>query len=282
MKKIEIKAPAKINIGLNIVSQRDDGYHNLETFFYPIHDLFDYIILEKSESFNFSCSMPELNNISNLIIKAVNLLEELKKTRFNVDISCEKNIPMGAGLGGGSSDAAAVLVCMNELFRLNLKYEELEALSLKLGSDVPFFLKSKPAIGYSRGEILKHVPIEINKYILLVNPSIHVSTKEAFSNIVPSPSNIRYEEHFKENNFNLMTALDGVRNDFETGIMARHPEIKMIKETLLSGGSCFTMMSGTGSTVYGFFDSLENAEEVKNRFPGHYFSFISRPENYYH
>jgi 4-diphosphocytidyl-2-C-methyl-D-erythritol kinase len=282
MKKIEIKAPAKINIGLNIVSKRDDGYHNLETFFYPIHDLYDYIIFEKSGTFSFFCSKPELNNGANLIVKAVKFLEEMKKTRFHVNISCEKNIPMGAGLGGGSSDAAAVLICMNELFNLNFKYEELVEFSLLLGSDVPFFLKSKPAIGYSRGEILKLVPVEISKYILLVNPLIHVSTKEAFSNITPSPSNINYEEHFKEDNFNLSLALAGIRNDFEANVQAAHPEIKEIKDILKANGAGFAIMSGTGSTVYGFFDTLADAEKAKSLFPAGYFSFISMPDNYFH
>lgn len=137
MKRIEIKAPAKINIGLNIVSKRDDGYHNLETFFYPIHDLFDYITFEVSDSFSFSCSAPELDNDSNLIVKGVKLLEEIKKRKFNIKITCEKRIPSGAGLGGGSSDAAAVLICLNELFQLNLKYEELVTAALLIGSDVP-------------------------------------------------------------------------------------------------------------------------------------------------
>lgn len=282
MNRIEIKAPAKINIGLNIVSKRPDGFHNLETFFYPIHDLYDYIVFEKSDAFSFACSLPEIDNNSNLIIKAVRLLEELKKTSFKIKINCEKNIPLGAGLGGGSSDAATVLVCMNELFRLNYKYEELLSISLLLGSDVPFFLKSKPAIGKARGEILKHIPVEINKYILLINPMIHVSTKEAFSFITPSVSNIDYDVRFKEDGFNLAYALKDIRNDFEESIFIKHPEIKRIKDILLSNKAEFAMMSGSGSTVYGFFNTQEEAENAQKLFPDRYFTFISMPDNYYH
>lgn len=281
MRKIEIKAPAKINIGLNIVSKRNDGYHNLETFFYPIHDLYDYIIFEKSSSFSFSCDIPELNNESNLIVKAVRLLEEIKKTRFNVEINCQKNIPSGAGLGGGSSDCAATLISLNELFALNLKYEELITISLMLGSDIPFFLKSKPAIGKSRGEILTHIELEIPKYILLVNPGIHISTGEAFSYITPSPSNIDYNKYFsvKEPDYSDMAV--NVRNDFGEPVFQKHPEIKEIKDMLYSQGACFASMSGSGSTVYGFFNSIEDAERVKSLLPLNYFAFISIPENYY-
>ncbi len=281
MKRIEIKAPAKINIGLNIVSKREDGYHNLETFFYPIHDLFDHIIFEKADSFSFKCTLPELDNGTNLVIKAVRLLEEIKKIHFNVNIICEKNIPVGAGLGGGSSDAAAVLLSLNEMYHLGLKYEELVTLALLLGSDVPFFLKSKPAAGKSRGEILTHLPVEIDRYILLINPRIHISTGEAFSKITPSPSNVEYEKIFSVQKPDFKNALNGIRNDFEESVFASHPVIKEIKEKMYESGSCFSLMSGSGSTVYGFFNTLEEAEKAKSQFPGNYFRFISKPENYF-
>lgn len=281
MKKIEIKAPAKINIGLNIVSKREDGYHNLETFFYPIHDLYDHIVFEKADSFSFSCSAPELDNDSNLIIKAVRLLEEIKKMHVNVSITCEKNIPAGAGLGGGSSDAAAVLLSLNEMYYLGLKYEELVTLALLLGSDVPFFLKSKPAAGKSRGEKLIHLPVEIDRYILLVNPGIHISTGEAFSSISPTPSNIEYEKVFGVEKLDIDNALKDIRNDFEESVFARHPEIKEIKDMMYKSGACFSLMSGSGSTVYGFFKALEDAEKAKGEFPSSYFTFVSRPENYF-
>lgn len=282
MKRIEIKAPAKINIGLNIVSKRNDGYHNLETFFYPIHDLYDYITFEKSDAFSFYCSDPELNNEKNLIVKTVRLLEEIKKTRFNLTIECTKKIPSGAGLGGGSSDAAAALISLNELFRLDLKYEELITSALLIGSDVPFFLKSKPAFGSSRGEILIHKPVEIDKYILLVNPGIHVSTREAFASIIPAHANVDYNKLFDPEFFKTGTSLKEIKNDFEKQVFEKHPEIKSIKDTINNGGAFFSLMSGTGSTVYGFFNTKEEAEKTAVLFPAGYFTFISCPENYFH
>lgn len=282
MKRIEIKAPAKINIGLNIVSKREDGYHNLETFFYPIRDLFDYLTFDLSESFSFTCSAPDLDNDSNLIVKAIKLLEEVKHRKFNVNIRCDKHIPTGAGLGGGSSDTAATLICINEMFQLSIKYEELTTLALLLGSDVPFFLKAKPAIGTSRGEILKHVDLEINKYILLVNPHIHISTKEAFSKITPELPNIDYDLHFNNGRLNYSLLRENVRNDFEKNIFSKYPEICHIKESLLANGACFSLMSGSGSTVYGFFNTNIEAELAKKYLSDKYFTFISMPEKYCH
>ena len=197
MKYIEIKAPAKINIGLNIVEKRKDGYHNLETFFYPICDLFDVLTFEQSDDFSFNCDVDELNSLEdNLVVKAKTLLEDETNKKLNIKINLQKNIPIGAGLGGGSSDAAATLISLNEMFTLNIPYDRLLELALQLGSDVPFFLKAKPAIGKSRGEILAIKEFEIPKYILLVNPRIHISTKEAFANITPQPSNLDYEHVF--------------------------------------------------------------------------------------
>ena len=282
MKRIEIKAPAKINIGLNIVSKRDDGYHNLETFFYPIHDLYDYITFEKADKFSFTCADASLENESNLIVKALRILEDIKKTHFNIAIHCEKHIPMGAGLGGGSSDAAAALISLNELYQLNLKYEELVTISLLIGSDVPFFLKSKPAIGRGRGEILTHVDLEINKFILLINPNIHISTKEAFSRIKPEPSNIDYSKYFTPASFQSGIKSGNIRNDFEASVFEFHPEIKELKERLIANGAEFALMSGSGSTVYALFSSSEEAIIARDLLPDGYFKFISRPDSYFH
>ncbi|MCP5064678.1 MAG: 4-(cytidine 5'-diphospho)-2-C-methyl-D-erythritol kinase, partial [Ignavibacteriae bacterium] len=140
MIEIKLKAPAKINLGLNIVSKRDDGFHNLETFFYPIKSLFDELTFTKATSFSFSCDNEFLQNEkNNLIIAAHNLLEDFTKKNINVKIHLKKNIPIGAGLGGGSSDAATTLVGLNSLFDLHLTITELNDLALSLGSDVPFF-----------------------------------------------------------------------------------------------------------------------------------------------
>ncbi len=184
MPKNIIKAHAKINIGLNIVSKRDDGFHDLETIFYPIYDLYDELIFEDSNKFQFV----DDNNFDNIIVKAVHLLEKYIKRKISIKITLKKYIPIGAGLGGGSSDAAAVLKTLNDLYELNLSENIIKEIALELGSDVPFFLKGKPAIGKSRGEDLTLVDLNVDHPILLVNPGIHVSTKDAFSQIIPSRS----------------------------------------------------------------------------------------------
>ncbi|MFH1526919.1 MAG: 4-(cytidine 5'-diphospho)-2-C-methyl-D-erythritol kinase [Bacteroidota bacterium] len=275
MNFIQINSPAKINIGLNIVSKRDDGFHNLETLFYPLEFLHDTITFKKSEKFSFVCSKPELQDSSNLIVKAVKLLEQKTEKRFNVDIYLQKNIPVGGGLGGGSSNAAAALFAINELFQLNLTYEKLQELSLQLGSDVPFFIKAKPAIGKSRGEILTQVNFSIHFPILIINPGIHISTNEAFKNIVPKINTIKYEQ-IEFNNANEIKSWQGlIRNDFEECIFSKYKEIGRIKNILLENGALFSKMTGTGSTVFGIYENLSDAERIKKLFPESYFRFIN-------
>lgn len=279
MKYIEIKAPAKINFGLNIVSKRNDGFHNLETIFYPINDLFDIIKIEKSERFLFTCVNKELeSDKNNLILKAVKLLEKIHSKSFAVNIHLEKNIPIGAGLGGGSSDAAAVLISLNEMFQLGIKHDQMIDYALQLGSDVPFFIKAKPAIGTSRGEVLKHIDFEINYPILIVNPGIHISTKEAFQNIIPKASSYTYfsNEINDLKNWNLVREI--IKNDFEDFVFAKYPEVKKIKELMYKNGALFSLMSGSGSTVYGVFENIERAENTSVKFPKNYLKIISQQQ----
>lgn len=268
MSKIIIKAPAKINIGLNIVSKRDDGFHNLETLFYPIYDLYDELIFEDFDRFEFNNEL----SFENIIVKAVKLLEKHTKKNIPIKITLKKNIPIGAGLGGGSSDAAAVLKTINEILELNLSKIELAVIALDLGSDVPFFLKGKSAVGKSRGEILTDVNLNIGYPILLVNPGIHVSTKEAFSQINPSPAEFNYDEIVK---IPVQDYRNYIINDFEQSVFKMHPEIESIKKTLYSAGAMFALMSGSGSTIYGIFEDIDNAKNASEQFPENYFTFIS-------
>jgi len=276
MKYIEIKAPAKINFGLNIVSKRNDGFHNIETIFYPINDLFDVIKIEKSEHFLFTCSNKELeSDKNNLILKAVKLLERIYSKSFAVNIHLEKNIPIGAGLGGGSSDAAAVLISLNEMFRLGIKHDQMIDYALQLGSDVPFFIKAKPAIGTSRGEVLKQIDFEINYPILIINPGIHISTKEAFQNIIPQPSSYNYfsNEINELKNWDLIQ--EKITNDFENFVFEKYPEVKNIKEMMYENGALFSLMSGSGSTVYGVFENYNAAKKTSDKFSSNYLKIIS-------
>jgi len=276
MNYVEMKAPAKINLGLNIISKRDDGYHNLETIFYPIYDLFDKIVVEKSDSFRFTSDNAHLtDDESNLIVRATRLLENKFKKIFNINIYLEKIIPMGAGLGGGSSDAAAILLVLNDMFKLGLSYGKLSEIALTLGSDVPYFLKPKPALGKSRGEELEFLEIIIDKPILLVNPGIHISTKEAFQNIKPTPLVGRIELGAKIASGDVRSFNGLLSNDFENYVFERHPEISGIREALVADGALFSQMTGTGSTIYGIFEDIESAERSKKRLPENYFTFIS-------
>lgn len=280
MKYIEIKAPAKINIGLFITSKRNDGFHNLNTLFYPICDLHDILSFESSSIFEFECdddSIPCDEN--NLVVKAVRILEKIKGSPIEVKIKLQKNIPSQAGLGGGSSDAAATLISLNEMFKLNLKYEQLIELGLQLGSDVPFFIKAKPAIGKSRGELLEFVDFEIDKPILIINPRINISTRDAFQNIHPSENNFDFKNAIKNNNLDYSFLRKYVLNDFEQFVFNNYEEIKLIKENMYINGAEFSLMSGSGSTVYGIFPDIESAEKTKMNLPKKYFGWISIPNH---
>ena len=202
-------------------------------------------------------------------------MEKIYSKSFAVNIHLEKNIPIGAGLGGGSSDAAAVLISLNEMFQLGIKHDQMIDYALQLGSDVPFFIKAKPAIGTSRGEILKQIDFDINYPILIVNPEIHISTKEAFQNITPKTSSYNYfsSEINELKNWDLIR--EKVTNDFEKFVLEKYSEVKNIKEMMYENGALFSLMSGSGSTVYGIFENIEKAEITLNKFPNNYLKFIS-------
>jgi len=274
MNYIEIKAPAKINLGLFVTSKRNDGYHNIETIFYPLYNLYDLLTFTRSDHFSFTSSDSSLGGPDNLIIKAKELLEQHTSKKIYVEITLDKKIPMGAGLGGGSSDAAATLLSLNEMFSLKLNLDELRQLGLRIGSDVPFFIKPKPSIGRSRGEELTIIDLEIDSPILIVNPGIHISTKDAYQNVTPCRRDYRIEDLSNITSFNN-EVLDKLHNDFEEYVFSAYPEIAQIKKEMIQQGAIFTLMSGSGSTVYGIFPDIGHAEKCKASMPGHYFTFIN-------
>ncbi len=230
MKYIEIKSPAKINIGLDILSKRADGFHNLQTLFYPLNELYDVIKIEKSNKFSFTSSLSSINDNSNLIVKTKTLLEKKFSRKFDVSIHLEKKIPIGAGLGGGSSNSASVMLSLNDMFNLGMTKEIMIKYALELGSDIPFFIKAKPAIGESRGEILTEVDLEINKPILIVNPRIHISTKEAFANILPTENEIDYKLIPQEKLKDYKSFKELFKNDFEDYVFINYNEVADIKK----------------------------------------------------
>ncbi|GAB6282299.1 MAG: 4-(cytidine 5'-diphospho)-2-C-methyl-D-erythritol kinase [Ignavibacterium sp.] len=274
MDKLEFKSPAKINFGLNIINKRADGYHNIETIFYPIN-LWDILTFKKSKDFSFNSNLKEIQNENNLIIKAIHLLEDFIKEKINVSIYLQKNIPIGAGLGGGSSNAATTLLAINELYNLNLEDEIIFELAIQLGSDVPFFLNPIPSFATSRGEEIYPIKFEIRKPILIINPGIHISTKWAYENIIPKFPlfHLSVLNKIQINNFNELK--DKVVNDFEEIIFQFYPEIKKIKDDLYNLNAEFSLMSGSGSSVFGIFPNQKYANLGKQFFTKKYFTYLN-------
>jgi len=243
---------AKINLGLNIVRKRADGYHDIESCFYPIpwNDVLEIIPSDKLSFKPHGLEIPG-DASSNLCVKAY----ELIKQDFDIDsvkIILLKNIPMGAGLGGGSADGAFMLQLLNDYFELNLSPNQLEAYALQLGSDCPFFIQNQPAIAKGRGEILEPVSLNLSgKYLAIKNPGIHITTKEAYAEIMPKKPEITTEEMVSRP---LSEWKGQLINDFEEAIFQNYPVIKSLKDELYTAGALYASMTGSGSTVYGIFD----------------------------
>ncbi|GAB4336472.1 MAG: 4-(cytidine 5'-diphospho)-2-C-methyl-D-erythritol kinase [Flammeovirgaceae bacterium] len=243
---------AKINLGLNVLSKREDGYHNLSTCFYPI-EWSDILEITPSESFEIQLSgLPIYGKIQeNLCVKAYHLL----KKDFDiplVKIHLHKLLPMGAGIGGGSADGSFTLKLLNQMFSLNLSDEQLEKYALLLGSDCPFFIQNKPVLAEGRGEIFKPISLNLNgKYIILVFPNFSVSTKEAFSGIKPRVPQKSIGEVLNQS---IDTWKNDLYNDFEKSIFPRYPQLSKIKDFFYEKDAIYASMSGSGSTMYGIFD----------------------------
>lgn len=269
-----IKSPAKINIGLNIIEKRADGFHNIETIFYPI-TLTDTISIDKCDNFKFTSNDKLLENEpNNLITQAKNIFESKFNLKINLHIDLQKNIPIGAGLGGGSSNAAVIIKVLNKLYSIGLTEEDMEEIGLQLGSDVPFFIKGKPVFAESRGEIFKPVKLNIQHPILIINPGIHSSTRTAYENIKPkAPKYSLYKVSM--GNLNIYDWKDKIFNDFEPFVFNNFPPVKQIKEKLYNFGAIFSLLSGSGSSVFGIFEDLKSAEKATKYFSDKYFTFIS-------
>lgn len=263
MSEIVVKSPAKINIGLNIINKRDDGFHNLETIFYPL-DLFDEIGFTKSEKFTFRSNDPNLNKEkTNLIIKAKELLETEFNVQLTVDINLNKNIPIGAGLGGGSSNAATTLIALTKLFNLQIDSTHLSQLALQLGSDVPFFLNPVPSFAESRGEVLVPINLKLEKYLVIVNPGIHISTKWAFGLITPNQPKLSLQSLINKSPIEIEDLKSIASNDFEKIVFNHFSDVREIKDKMLEFGALFSMMTGTGSTVWGMFNDEDAAHQTE-------------------
>lgn len=258
---------AKINLGLKVLRKREDGYHDLSTIMYPI-PLHDVLEILPASAFEFRQTGLEIkgDEKENLIVKAYELLKE-KYSIPPAYIHLRKEIPMGAGLGGGSSDAANALVGLNELFQLGLSNEKLEELAVQLGSDCPFFIRSIPQYAKGRGEILTPLDLDLSGYYLvLVNPGIHVGTREAYSGIIPSDAGYDPQHVIKES---IRTWKKDLVNDFEESVFDLHPALNLIKGELYYQGAIYASMSGSGSTIFGIFKDKPNL-----KFNGKYSTWI--------
>jgi 4-diphosphocytidyl-2-C-methyl-D-erythritol kinase len=244
---------AKINIGLNIVRKRADGYHELETLFFPIgiKDALEFVE-NNTGRLNLSTSgiVVDVPAEQNIVVKAYRLLAN----HFNlpgIDIHLHKVIPFGAGLGGGSSDAAFMLKALNRHFDLKLDNETLKGFALQLGADCSFFIENRPAFATGIGEQLEPVDINLSGYhLLLVKPPFGVGTKEAYSKVIPSVPEDNLKSIF---HLDIAQWLGKVKNDFEPSVFELYPQIGDIKKAMLESGAIYASMSGSGSSVFGIF-----------------------------
>lgn len=263
---------AKINLGLHVTEKRPDGFHNLETVFFPV-DWCDALEIAISERFQFSASGIALPSDaeSNLVVKAYRLLQK-DFDLPELSIHLHKQIPFGAGLGGGSSDAAYMLRLLNKTFKLQLTTNDLLKYAAVLGSDCPFFILNKPVFATGRGEIMQETEVRLNDmFILLVKPPVEVATAKAFKYVVPQKPEVSLAEMLR---LPVSEWQGKVFNQFEMSVFKQYPEIEELKNRLLQMGSVYASMSGSGSCVFALF--TEEPSGVKQLFPAPFLTFGQR------
>ena len=242
---------AKINLGLNILKKRNDGYHDISSVFYPVKESVDILEIIKFDTLEFVSSGIKIPDGENICVKAWKLLHK-DYGIGNVKIHLHKQIPIGGGLGGGSSDASFTLKALNELFELNLSKLELQEYSLLLGADCPFFIDNRPKLVEGMGEKMISVDLDLSDYeIKLINPGIHISTQEAYNGVLPRTPELSLEEIIE---LPINEWKNKLQNDFEDSIFTQHSSIKDIKNYLYNDGAVYASMSGSGSVVYGLFE----------------------------
>ena len=245
---------AKINLGLNIIKKRSDGFHNISSVIYPIQDLYDVLEIVESNSFSFTVSGTLFNNDiqsdKNICVKAYNLL----KADFNlpcVKIHLHKRIKSGAGLGGGSSDGVFTLTLLNDIFNLKLSKDDLKRYAIILGSDCPFFVENTPHIVSGKGELMKKLDINLKNYeFKFFFPDIFISTREAYSNIEPKNPEVNLLDVISSP---LQEWKEKLKNDFESYVFQKYPQLQKIKNEFYERGAVYSSMTGSGSVIYAIF-----------------------------
>ena len=270
---MRLKANCKINLGLNVLRKREDGYHDLETVMLPVKGLYDVLDVEAIDSgveftgVGIEVDCPEDKN---LCVRAVRLMQS-RYAIGGVAVRLDKRVPFGAGLGGGSSDATAVIMAINEIYALGLDRPTLASLAAELGSDTPFFVYNRPMLCEGRGEIMSEVEVDLRGlWLVVVKPPFGVSTGEAYGGVRPRIPDCR-----------LMSLIDksieqwqgSVVNDFEPHILLAHPTIATLKEELLRSGALYASMSGSGSALFALYD-----HEPELALPNDIFVHIERIE----
>jgi 4-diphosphocytidyl-2-C-methyl-D-erythritol kinase len=258
--RIRLKAPAKINWFLSVLNKREDGYHDIVSSLQCV-ELFDILSFEEAGEIHLLSEMG-IPAEGNLVYKAAVLLKKMSSYKRGARIHLQKNIPVAAGLGGGSSDAAATLIGLNRLWGLNLDKKTLMRLAAEIGSDVPFFLSGTLSLAEGRGEKVTDLPAESSAIILLVKPDIAVSTSWAYQSyktgLTKKPVDIKlFCQALVSRNFFLLR--DMVGNDLEEVVFGKYPAVGKIKRILLENGALFSLMSGSGSAVFGVFHTMEEA-----------------------
>ncbi|MFH1459813.1 MAG: 4-(cytidine 5'-diphospho)-2-C-methyl-D-erythritol kinase [Candidatus Omnitrophota bacterium] len=267
---LTLKAPAKINLFLEIVGKRKDGYHNLNTLFLKIK-LYDQLRFQKTDKIiKINSNHKDIClDKRNLIYKAAVLMQKTTKKKFGVDIYLDKKIPIGAGLGGGSSDAAATLIALNKLWELKLPQKKLHEIGKKIGSDVPFFLlKENAAIGQGRGDILKPLNFKKKYWIVLVKPKIFISTKEIYQRLAPDLTKRRNDVKLlirAWKNSDLETVGKTLFNRLETVTLKHYKQIAKVKKIISALGVRAVLMSGSGSVIFGIVQNREEAIRIKRK-----------------
>jgi len=278
--RISVEAAAKINFGLNILEKREDGFHNIETIYIPLQ-LKDKITLEKRrKGIVINCDHPDVPlNDQNLAFQAAKLLRTKGRFSGGVTITIDKKIPVAAGLGGGSSDAAAILKGLNILWNTNFSVKTLKKLGLEIGADVPFFIINTPCIGKGKGEILQPIPFKYsNSWIAVIYPNIKIDSKWAYDNFaLTKDKKILNFYSFLKKSKDPKELRKTIINDFESVVFSKYPEIENIKKSLYDLGADFSLLTGSGSTIYGIFKRRETAQKACEKFRSKHLVFVTQP-----
>lgn len=272
------RAFAKINLGLKILRKREDGYHDIETVLHRV-DISDDLTVEKADGLSLVCSDPDLGGEDNLVLRAARALRDRCGVRDGALLTLGKRIPHGAGLGGGSADAAAALLLLSRHWGLDLPPGDLAEVAVSLGSDVPFFLGAGTAHATSRGERITRFDLTLPSAILVVSPPLRISTREAYRSVVPRGEGGEGDLRV------LLERLSGrpdlfrgvIANDFEDSVFRAYPGVASIRDRLYREGAEFALMSGSGSSVFGLFPDAPSARRAAAGFTGGARTFVTAP-----